>query len=332
MSVKHDAPAEYEKGAGSEALHRIAFLLIPDFSMIAFSSAVETLRLANRVSNEPFYGWRCYSLDGQSVKASNGIVVEVGGGLADLDKAAMVLVCGGVDVQRFAERPLLDKLRRLAAHGATMGGLCTAPYLLARAGLLENVRCTIHWENLSGFQEEFPHIDITSELFEIDHNRLTCAGGTASLDMMLTIIAEQCGYGVSTMVADMVMHHRIRDGHERQRMDLRVRLGISNPKLLAVIQIMEDNLESPLSCSHLAKDVGLSTRQLERLFHKYLKRPPTRYYLGLRLERARFLLTQTSMPVLTVALACGFVSASHFSKCFREYFGRTPSEERDVKV
>jgi len=325
-------PAEYEKGAGHQAEHRVAFILIPDFSMIAFSSAVETLRLANRASGQPFYGWRCYSLDGQSVKASNGIVVEVDGGLIDLDQAPMVLVCGGVEIQRFGQRPLLDKLRRLAAHGATLGGICTAPWLLAKAGLLDDYRCTIHWENLSGFMEEFPEIEITSELFEIDRNRLTCAGGTAALDMMLTIIARQCGYSVSTLVADMVMHHRIRDGHEGQRMDLRVRLGISNPKLLAVIEIMENNLETPLSCAGLAVDVGLSTRQLERLFHKYLKRPPTRYYLGLRLERARFLLSQTSMPVLTVALACGFVSASHFSKCYREYFERTPSEERNARV
>jgi AraC family transcriptional regulator, glycine betaine-responsive activator len=328
----YNAPAKFEKGAGSDAEHRIAFILVPDFSMIAFSSAVETLRLANRASAQPFYGWRCYSPDGQSVKASNGIVVEVDGGIADLDRAPMVMVCGGVEVQRFADRPLLDKLRRLAAHGATLGGICTAPFLLAKAGLLDSHRCTIHWENLSAFQEEFPHIEITSELYEIDRKRVTCAGGTAALDMMLTIIAEQCGYGVSTLVADMVLHHRIRDGHEKQRMDLRVRLGISNPKLLSVIEIMEDNLETPLSCAELAVDVGLSTRQLERLFHKYLKRPPTRYYLGLRLERARFLLSQTSMPVLTVALACGFVSASHFSKCYREHFERTPSEERMARV
>ena len=328
----YDAPAVYEKGAGQDADHWIAFLLVPDFSMIAFSAIVETLRLANRASGQPLYGWRSYSLDGDSVKASNGIVVEVDGSIADLDKAPMVFVCGGVEVQRFAQRPLLDKLRRLAAHGATLGGICTAPYLLAKAGLLDNSRCTIHWENLSGFQEEFPDIDITSELFEIDRKRVTCAGGTAALDMMLTIIAEQCGYGVSTLVADMVMHHRIRDGHEGQRMDLRVRLGISNPKLLQVIEIMENNLETPMSCADLAVEVGLSTRQLERLFHKYLKRPPTRYYLGLRLERARFLLSQTSMPVLTVALACGFVSASHFSKCYREHFDRTPSEERMARV
>jgi AraC family transcriptional regulator, glycine betaine-responsive activator len=327
-----NAPAKFEKGAGTDAEHSIAFILVPDFSMIAFSSAVETLRLANRVSAQPFYGWRCFSPDGQSVKASNGIVVEVDGGIAALGKEAMVLVCGGVEVQRFADRAMLDKLRRLAAHGATLGGICTGPYLLAKAGLLDNHRCTIHWENLSGFQEEFPHIDITSELFEIDRKRLTCAGGTAALDMMMTIIADQCGYGVSTLVADMVMHHRIRDGHEGQRMDLRVRLGISNPKLLSVIEIMENNLETPMSCADLAEDVGLSTRQLERLFHKYLKRPPTRYYLGLRLDRARFLLSQTSMPVLTVALACGFVSASHFSKCYREHFSRTPSEERMARV
>ncbi|MCB2099507.1 MAG: GlxA family transcriptional regulator [Rhodobacterales bacterium] len=324
------ASAAPAPSATNGAVHQVAFLLVENFSFIAFASAIEPLRNANRASGNALYAWRCYSADGRPIRASNGVEVTVNGAFDDLQAAGLVLVVAGLGVERLDDRLLLARLRRLASHGATVGGLCTAPHLLARAGLLNGYRCTIHWENLAGFAEAFPEIDVTPELYEIDRNRLTCAGGTAALDMMLTIIATQCGHDLAAHVADTMMHHRIREGHEGQRMELRARLGVSHPKLLAVIQHMEETLETPLSCAELAATVGLSTRQLERLFRKYLKRPPTRYYLALRLDRARFLLAQTSMPILGVALACGFVSASHFSKCYREHFGRTPSEERRV--
>jgi len=310
------------------ASHRIGFFLVPEFSMLAYTSAIECLRIANRMSGTKIYDWPSYSLDGQAVQGSNGITVNVTGSLEDLQSVPSVVVCAGVNVQDHVEKAVLSRLRRLATHGASVGALCTGSYMLARAGLLDGYRCTIHWENLAGFREEFPDIDVTSELYEIDRNRYTCAGGTAAVDMMLTMIAMQNGHDLAALVADMIMHHRIREGTEGQRMALRARLGVSHPKLLAVIARMEENLEMPLSCGELAEGVGLSTRQLERLFRKYLYKAPARYYLKLRLDRARFLLAQTSLPILSVALACGFVSASHFSKCYREHFNHTPSEER----
>ncbi len=317
------------KDAGTEEdCHRIGFFLVPEFSMIAFASAVEPLRLANRVSGRVLYRWESYSLDGRPVIASNGVPVAVDGALADAEALPTVILCSGVNAHRHGDRALIAKLRRLASHGAAIGAVCTGSHILARAGLLDGHRCTIHWENMGSFVEEFPQIGVTSELFEIDRNRFTCAGGTAALDMMLHIIARQMGHDAAALVADQLVHHRIRDGHERQRMELRCRLGVSHPKLLAVISRMEECLEEPMTCGELAGAVGLSTRQLERLFRKYLNRAPTRYYLGLRLNRARFLLLQTSLPILGVALACGFVSASHFSKSYREYFHRTPSQER----
>lgn len=313
-----------------EALHRIGFFLVPDFSFIAFSSAVEPLRLANKVANSELYGWKCYSFDGEPVAASNGVVVQVDGSYADVEVLPTVIVCGGWDIHTQHNPKLVSQLRRLSSHGASLGAVCTGSRVLAKAGLLDGYRCTIHWENIDGFAEEFPDIDVTDELFEIDRNRFTCAGGTAALDMMLYIIAQQYGHDTAALTADLLIHHRIRDGHEHQRMALRSRLGVSHPKLLAVISHMEETLEEPVSCAQLARNVGLSTRQLERLFRKYLNYAPTRYYLELRLSRSRFLLLQTSMPILDVALACGFVSASHFSKCYREYFNRTPSEERRI--
>ena len=311
-------------------LHKVAFFLAQSFSFVAFSSAVEPLRLANRVSNNNLYEWKCFSADGEAVSASNGVSVNVNGSFEDCQNYPIVIVCGGAEIHVQLDPKMVSRLRHMSSHGATLGAICTGSRILAEAGLLDGYKCTIHWENLSGFGEEFPEIEATDDLFEIDRNRFTCAGGTAALDMMLHLIAIHFGHDTAALTADQLIHHRIRDGQERQRMALRTRLNVSHPKLLAVISYMEETLEEPVSCSELADSVNLSTRQLERLFRKYLHHAPTRYYLELRLSRARFLLLQTSLTVLDVALACGFVSASHFSKCYREFFDRTPSEERRI--
>ena len=306
----------------------VAFLMVPSFSMIAFASAVEPLRLANRAMGDRAYRWRVLTPDGKPCAASNGVPVAADGSYADGAGASAAIVCAGVDVHTFEHRELMARLRALAARGVPLGALCTGAYVLARAGLLDGHRCTIHWENRDALLEEFPDLSVTEELFEIDRTRFTCAGGTAAIDMMLSVIARQKGRDVAAQVTDQLIHHRMRDAHERQRMELRARLGVAHPKLIGVVGEMERCIEQPLSCADLADGAGLSTRQLERLFQKYIGQAPTRYYLGLRLERARHLLLQTSMPVLSVGLACGFVSASHFSKCYSEHFARTPSRER----
>lgn len=308
--------------------HRIGFILLPEFTMIGFSAGVEPFRLANRLSEQSLYACDSYSLDGQPVRASNGMSVNVDGSLEGIEGLETVFVCGGLNIKSYVTKPLIQKLRRAASHGTELGAICTGTEVLAAAGLLDGYSCTIHWENMPSFIEEYPDLDVVSELFEIDRNRYTCAGGTAALDLSLRLIALHYDLATATAVADQLMHHRIRDGHEGQRMELRSRLGVSHPKLIAVIDQMEQSLEEPVNCSDLAIGVGLSTRQLERLFRKYLGTAPTKYYLSLRLNRARYLLRQTSLPILSVALACGFVSASHFSKCYREHFSRTPSQER----
>ncbi|MEQ8398326.1 GlxA family transcriptional regulator [Thalassobaculum sp.] len=307
---------------------KIGFLLIRNFSMMAFTSAVEPLRSANRMSGRTLYEWRIISPDGKPVSASNGIEVVPHHAMAEVDREKILVVVTGIDVQRYEDERILGFMRRIARQGAIMGALCTGSHLLARAGLLDGRRCTIHWENLGGFTEDFPEIEVSSDLYEIDRDRFTCSGGTAALDMMLHLIGRQHGQTLANQVSEQFIHDRIREPHDHQRMELRARLGVSHPKLISVISEMELNLEEPLSQTDLAERAGLSTRQLERLFRKYLGATPTRYYLTLRLQRARQLLVQTSMSILSVALACGFVSASHFSKCYRECFGRTPRAER----
>jgi transcriptional regulator GlxA family with amidase domain len=309
----------------------VGFILVPNFSMIAFASALEPLRLANRVAGMEVFAWRIYSADGRPVAASNGVSVAADAAYADLQPASEILVCGGIDIQKVDHGPLIGRLRKLATQGVALGAVCTGPYILAKAGLLNGYRCTIHWENYDSFREEFPDLRVTQEIYEIDRNRFTCAGGTAAIDMMLRLIGGKCDPRVPALVTDELIHHRIRESNERQRMELRSRLGVAHPKLLAVVAEMERRLEQPASCTQLARLVSLSPRQLERLFQKYIDSTPTRYYLAIRLERARHLLLQTSIPILSVGIACGFVSASHFSKCYSEHFKRTPSEERKGK-
>lgn len=306
----------------------LGFLLVPNFSMMAFSSAVEPLRSANRMSGRNLYAWKVITVNGEPLPSSSGIEFRPDGTADAVGKLDALVVCSGADVTTVKDDKIFALLRRLERSGVKVGGICTGAHILARAGLLKDKRCTIHWENLPGFQEEFPELDARSDLFEIDGDRFTCAGGTAALDMMLHLIAKQHGADLSRAVAEQFILDRIRENHDKQRMELRARLGISHPKLIQVIAEMERSIEEPLSQIELAQASSLSTRQLERLFRKYLGCTPTRYYLMMRLERARQLLAQTSMSILSVALACGFVSASHFSKCYREYFGRTPRAER----
>jgi len=306
----------------------IGFLLVPQFSMIAFTSAVEPLRLANRASGRKLYEWRLFSSDGGPVRASNDVEIAANGSYADARGLDAAIVCAGIDVHSHNHRDLMAALRRLSSFGSAIGAVCTGTYVLAKAGLLDGYQSTIHWENYSGLLSEFPHLEVSQELFEIDRNRFTCAGGTAAVDMMLSVINKDHGPEIASQVTDQLIHHRIREAGERQRMDLRARLGVAHPKLLSVVALMEKTIENPLSCAELARKAGFSTRQLERLFCKYLGHSPTKHYLSIRLEHARYLLKQTSMPILSVAMACGFVSASHFSKSYNEHFGRTPSAER----
>jgi transcriptional regulator GlxA family with amidase domain len=306
----------------------IGFLLVPNFSMIAFASAIEPLRMANRMSGHALYSWHLISKDGAAVAASNGILLTPESGINQATHMTTLFVCAGIEVHLYRDKEVFSWLRRLARGGVHMGALCSASHILARAGLLEGYRCTIHWENLLGFTEEFPDIEVSADLFELDRNRFTCSGGTASLDMMLHRIAPRYGRELAIAVSDQLIHDRIRGPHDQQRLTLQSRLGIRDTNLLSVVAQMEANIEEPLSRDALARSVGLSTRQLERLFRDKLGSPPRRYYLGLRLRHARQMLLQTDMSVLSVALASGFVSASHFSKCYHEYFDKTPRDER----
>ncbi|MFP4262836.1 MAG: GlxA family transcriptional regulator [Halomonas sp.] len=313
-----------------KAHHDIGFLLIPGFSQLAFSSALEPLRMANHLADRTLYTWHLVSRDGGAVKASSGLATAVDQALEPMPSLDLLLVCGGVEVQRHDDRATLAWLKRLAEWRIPLGGVCTGGYVLARAGLLDGYRCTLHWEHIGSLHEarRFPAVTFTSQLFVMDRDRYTCSGGIAPLDMMLNLIGRQQGLALAEAIAEEFIHERIRGVDDRQRSPLRVRLGHSHPKLEEVATLMEANLQEPLALDELARYAGLSRRQLERLFQRYVGCPPLKYYLELRLARARLLLQQTHMPITEVALACGFVSAPHFTKCYHDHFGHSPSGER----
>ncbi len=325
------APANSEANSRSECA-RFTFVLLPRFTLPAFAGAADCLRLANRIAGRSLYEWRLVSEHGTPVASSLGLEMGVDEGLGETRSGETVLLCGGLDIEQAAGPALLAWLRRQARRGARLGGLCTAAHVLASAGLLEGRRTTIHWENQDSFAERFPDVQLARTVFTIDGPRLSAAGGIASIDLMLQLIAEDHGQALAAEVADQLLYNAIRTDQDRQRISVPARIGIRHPKLARVIEMMEENLEEPLPPSRLAAMVQLSTRQLERLFRRYLERSPKRYYMELRLQKARNLLMQTDMSVINVALACGFTSPSHFSKCYRMHYGVTPYRERGTRA
>lgn len=309
-------------------VRHFVFLLLNDFSLAAFTAAVEPLRIANQNSQRKIFSWSFAGDGGESAKASCGLTLRLDRGLDDVSRDDTILVCGGINIKTATTRPVLNWLRRESRKGVRIGGLCTASYVLAKAGLLDGRKCTIHWENHDSFEEEFQKVKLTKSIFTVDGNRYSSAGGMASLDLLLNVIASDHGQDLANVVADQMIYTSIRTDRDEQRLSIPARIGVRHPKLSTVVKLMESNIEEPISPSVLARDVGMSTRQLERLFRRYLNRSPKRYYMEIRLQKARNLLIQTDMTVINVALACGFASPSHFSKCYRSHYDTTPYRER----
>ncbi|ROO27017.1 AraC family transcriptional regulator [Salinisphaera orenii MK-B5] len=309
--------------------HRVGFLLIPGFSHIGFSSAIEPLRMANMVSSTPVFEALTASVDGQIVAASNGVETVPDTLLDELTDIDTLLVCGPNPIAFPQPAYLGHRLRRMAAEGVVLGGLDTGTVLLARAGLLDGYRCTIHWQDRESMLVAFPDIVVSDHLYEIDRNRLTSGGGTAAMDMMLHYIAMVRADGdLAGAAAALLVHDRIRTGRESQHLPLRHEVGMTRPKLRDAVTIMEANIEEPLALAELARHAGLSKRQLERLFAAELDCTPSSYYMQLRLNIARTRLRYSQASIAEVAHGCGFGSNSYFTRRYSRLFGRTPSAER----
>ncbi len=300
--------------------------------MIALSNAVEPLRMANILTGRTVYEWSIASLDGTPTPASNGLQISPTVPLESVKSADILFVCGGVNVQSAVSPQVLSALRRFAERRTPLGALCTGGYALAKAGLLDKYRATIHWENLSALREEFPRILLNDQLFTIDRDRFTCSGGIAPLDLMLNLIKSKLDARVAQLISEQFILDRMRNDRDRQYVPLRAQIGVSHDTLIQVAQLMEENIERPLSLDEIAQATSLSRRQIERLFRRHLGCVPNRYYLQIRLRRARELLLQTSMPIIDITTACGFQSPPHFSRCYRAQFGCPPSAERPIRT
>lgn len=306
----------------------LGFLLLDNFTLISLASATGPLRMANQLTGRKLYRWYTLSLDGAPVRASDGLQVTPDLALSTPSRLDTVIVCGGVAHQRSIKPEHVAWLQTQARRSRRLGAVCTGSWALAQAGLLDGYEVSTHWESLTAMQEAFPKVVLTHRLFSIDRDRVTSSGGTAPLDMMLTLIGRDHGRELAAAISEMFIYERMRGELDQQRIPLRHVLGTTQPKLIEAVALMEANLEEPISLDELASYVRVSRRQLERLFQNNLSCTPSRYYLKLRLTRARQLLKQTPMSIIEVAMVCGFVSTPHFSKCYREHFGIPPSNER----
>jgi len=331
--TRHSAPYAPAGGPGPGAgrpgeTERIGFLLIPQFSMMAFMSATEPLRVANRLAGAPLYAWTVVSPDGEAVASSSGLTVMADGPLAAARGLPMLFVVAGFEPDSHAAPPLLAGLRRMARGGATLGALDTGAFLLARAGLLDDARVTLHWEAAPAFRETFPDIEVSQDLYELDGRRITCAGGTAAMDMMLDMIAARHGQDLAVAVARQFIQDGMRARSVRQKGRFPAMRGRPDRRLTAALELMQRELDRPLPPSEVAQAANLSVRQLERLFRDRLGESPAAAHLRLRLERARELLRQTDLRVLEVATATGFASGASFARAYRAAFGEAPRNDR----
>ncbi len=308
--------------------YRYGFLLTPDFTLIAFSSAVEVLRMANLTSQQELYRWSVLSLDDRPVASSASFEIQPNLPFAHARELDALFVCAGVNVRKNWDARLGTELRRLAAANMPLGALCTASYLLAKAGVLDDHRCTVHWEYIASMREEFPRLTVKDDIFEIDRKRYTCAGGTAPLDLMLYLVSRDYGRDVAFDISEEFTVERIRDLGETQEVSVRNQSPGAPDYLSDAVQLMKHNVSERLFVEEIAEYLKVSTRQLERAFKRYFNTSPSQYYLRVRLNAARNLLRHSSMTVRAIAIETGFKSLQHFSKCYFDHFKVRPTQER----
>ena len=326
-----DSDSFIQKGAAAKlavpfagAAQDFYFLLLPKATMLPVAAAIEPLRIANQVSNTELYRWYVMTEDGQPVKCSNGMTVTPDLPLQPLPSDAVGFVCSGVEPQLAAGEATLNWLRRENRFGRRLGGICTGAFALAQAGLLRDQSFTLHWENQPGFAEMFPRLEPSPNIYEISGRYMTCGGGNAATDMMLSLIEERHGKKLAIIIADMCLHVRSGGQMAPQKSNYAVAIGSRNQRLLSALQLMQDSIEEPLSIGELCDKLDISRRQLERLFSRYLNESPMHVYFDMRLSHAYALMNETAMSVTEIALASGFNSATHFSRQFKRKFGASP--------
>jgi transcriptional regulator GlxA family with amidase domain len=320
---------EFLRPRGStHAPFRVGVILIPGFALMSFASLIEPMRGANRLSGTHHYDWELFAPDGGMVESNSGITVAAAPvALLEQSQFDLVVVCAASHAEQRRFRNVEDVVRRLARRNIALAAVSTGSFVLARAGLLADRRCTVHWDYADSFAEAFPDIALCNDLFVVDGSILTCAGATAALDMMLQLVGAHHGQELARNISGQFLHGGIRAAADDQRRML-LGMGVTNGVVQKAVSMMEAAIEDPIPLSALTQRMGVSQRQLERLCRRYLGVTPAQYYVQLRLERARRMLRQTDMSVAELATACGFVSLSHFAKVYRRHYGCSPREDR----
>jgi len=317
---------------GTEKLTTIGFLLIRAFSMISVASALEPLRGANRLLGYRSYDWRLYGEEGPNASASNGMIIACDGDITalgeQLDRLDFLFVCAGLELDPPNRAKLNAVLARAARKRLVLGSLSAGTFVLARAGLLDGYRCTVHWEFQPSFEEAFPEIDCSPGLYVIDRDRWTGSGGITGLDMMLQLIEHDHGTTMSRSVGNQFQIDRIRNAAIHQRPGNLERMETLPGPLQSAINLMLSNIEQPLRMDEIADLAGLNLRRMERMFKSHLDAAPAKFYRRLRLEKARELLMHTNLSTLEVGFLTGFSSSSHFAMAYQREFGSRPSEVR----
>nr|WP_316644460.1 GlxA family transcriptional regulator [uncultured Roseateles sp.] len=309
-------------------LQRIAFVLLPGFGLQSLAAALETLAATQQLSEGGGYEGLLLSPQGGPVRTNTGAEVLTTALSETAVQAVFVVSDGPWQGDHPLASLLLPWLRRQAEAGLVMGAIGSGAAWLAEAGLLRGRRATVHWPQIAALAERHPDLIVSQQLFEIDGQRLSCAGQTASQDMLIHWLGQQQGERVAQSLVALLGLERLRGREERQRQPQAARPGGGSAKLAEALQLMEANLAEPLPTEDIARLVGLSRRQLERLFKQHMDALPSRWYVGLRLQLAQRMLRQSSQSILQIGLSCGFASASHFSNAYRAHFGHTPRDER----
>ncbi len=304
------------------------FLLLPKLTLLAFSAALEPLRIANQVAGKELYRWFVMTEDAAPIRCSCGVMITPDSGLTDVPRDTLAFVCSGIEPGAHVSATITAWIGRQKAHGARMGGICTGAFALARAGLLKDRRFTLHWENQPAFVEHHLDLHPTGRLFENDRGLLTCGGGSAATDMMLAQIEEDHGPDLASIVADMCIHLRSVTQDAPQRSVQNQGLASRNPHLITAIEHMSKHIETVMDVQGIADAVDLSRRQLERLFRQHTGQSPAQFYMDLRVARAHALLNETALSVAEIAAACGFASSSQLSQRFRARYGSSPGAYR----
>ena len=300
--------------------------------MMAFTAAVDAIVTANLVSTAPLFSFSTYGLGTQNVRSDLGIDISANSTLDHLsvegnNAVDVLIVCGGFRCALGEFKALSSILKNAAKRNLVLGGLWNGAIALAHAQLLRDQACALHPDNHAFMQENFPHTEVSSQALVVEPQRLTSAGPSSALEMMLALIEQLHDKDIVRAIREILSCDRLSETESDQLAQSQD--DPSLPEALRnLLQLMRSNIEEPLSIDELASCVGSSRRRIERLFQTHLETTPSRYYLELRITQARRLLLQSNESVANIAVSCGFLSSTHFSHCFKDYFGASPSQVR----